>query len=374
MRFIDSTHKNALMLTGIASLLIIFGNHHIVKAQLPPSPPKPEPQYSPTNEQPKEILQTNPEQWQSVDLVRIVGNQEGTINTLLFSPDNRYIMGGGYRNQPNLKIWDLSNDRRQSNIRAQRRGIQALAINSTGETLVSGGEDGGINFWNWKNGDYIGIAVDHRTHIMDLAISPDGQILVSAALDGIKVWSLCDRRPLYTLTRIGEPAYALSMNPNGTTLASGDGEGKIKFWDIRQGVFLSEFVAHKEAITGIIYTPDGTRLITSSADRTVKVWDVQSQRLLYTFIGHSAQIRSIALHPNGEVLASASNDGVRLWDVVTGETLGWPEKCRDWVESVAFSPNGRYLATGGYDFQVRLWQPTALSPQTSPNNLQTKKY
>ncbi|GFE69253.1 WD-repeat protein [Chroococcus sp. FPU101] len=377
-----------MVLVGIASLLLSFGNHQTL-AQLPPSPPKTEPerippellapelpssptnnQQSPTEVQPQEIIDSDPEQWRSVAFVKIVGDQEGTVDTLLFSPDNKYILAGGYRNQPNLKIWDLSNGKRKSNIRAQRRGVQALAIDPVGQTLVSAGEDGGINFWNWPNGKYIGISVEHRTLVMDLAISPDGQILVSAGLDGIRVWSLCDRRPLYTLTRIGEPAYAVGVNPNGTTVASGDDQGKIKFWDIRRGVFLSEFAAHSEAITGAIYTPDGSKLITSSEDRTVKVWDVQSKKLLYTFIGHHNRIRSIALHPNGEVLASSSNDGVRLWNVVTGESLGWPEKCRDWVESVAFSPDGRYLATGGFDFQVRLWEPS-INSQTP--ELQTKK-
>lgn len=381
MRFINSTHKNAVVLTGIASLLLTFANHQIVNAQLPPSPPKTEPelptpstenQFSPTQELPKEINYTNPEQWQSIDIVQTL-DQEGTVDTLLFSPDNRYVMGGGYRDQPNLKIWDINSGKRQSNVRAQRRGIQALAIDPVGLTLVSAGEDGGVNFWNWPNGEYIGISVAHRTHVTDLAVTPDGQILVSGALDGIKVWSLCDRRPLYTLTRIGEPSYGIGMNPNGTTIASGDDAGKIKFWDIRRGVFLSEFVAHPEPITDVLYTPDGKRLITSSEDRTVKVWDVQSQRLLYTFVGHHAQVRSIALHPNGTLLASASNDGVRLWNVETGESLGWPERCRDWVDSVAFSPDGRYLATGSFDFQVRLWQPSTLSTQTSPNEVQSKK-
>lgn len=200
MRFVHSIHKNTVVLVGIASLLLSFGNHQIL-AQLPPSPPKTEPEpipsellapelpSPPTEAQPKEIIYSDPEQWRSVALVKVVGNQEGTVDTLLFSPDNKYILAGGYRNQPNLKIWDLSNGKRQSNIRAQRRGVQALAIDPVGLTLVSAGEDGGINFWNWPNGQYIGISVEHRTHVMDLAISPDGQILVSAGLDGIRVWS-----------------------------------------------------------------------------------------------------------------------------------------------------------------------------------------
>lgn len=365
MKFVESIHRNTVIFAGIASLILSFGTGYKTNAQLPPTQAKPQCN-PPIDEplpvgQPREIFYTNPEQWRSINLARVIGTQEGIVSTLLFSPDNKYIMGGGDRTQPNLKIWDISNGKRQANVRAQRRAIAALAIDPEGKTLVSAGEDGGINFWSWPDGRYIGIAVEHRSSVMDLTISPDGQILVSAGLDGLKVWSLCDRRPLYTLSRIGQPAYAVSINPDGTTLASGDDQGKIQFWDIRRGVFLSEFSAHSEPITGVIYTPDGRRLITSSIDRTIKVWDVASKKLLYTFVGHYDQIRSIALHPNGEVLASASNDGVRLWNVTTGEFLGWPEKCRDWTDSVAFSPDGRYLATGGYDFQVRLWEPCTLS-------------
>jgi WD40 repeat protein len=368
MRFINAIRNHPVTSTSIALLFLLSSNVEKVNPQPSPNPGKIEAECQiPQPAAPaKPIVDLSSQNWQSVVLVRTVGDQEGTVNALLFTPDNKYIIGAGYRNQPNLKVWEIESSRRRTNVRAQRRGVQAIAIDPVGRTLVSAGQDGGINFWNWPDGRYIGIAVEHRTHVMDLAISPDGQILISGGLDGIKVWSLCDRRPLYTLTRLGEPSYAVATHPDGTTIASGDGTGKVKFWDIRQGVFLSELAAHSETIAGLLYTPDGKRLITSSEDRTVKVWDVESKRLLYTFTGHHARIRSIALHPNGVVLASASNDGVRLWNVETGEFLGWPEQCRDWVESVAFSADGRYLATGSFDFQVRLWQPSSLAPQPQP--------
>jgi len=67
-------------------------------------------------------------------------------------------------------------------------------------------------------------------------------------------------------------------------------------------------------------------------------------------------VRAIALNPDGKTLASAGNDGVRLWNIETGEFLTVLSGHTDWVDSVAFSSDGKRLATGSFDRLVRIWE------------------
>ena len=340
--------------SGVIGLMLVFTNHQQwrVQAQLPPSPSKPIPST-------EEIAPTTPTDTADSSLfqqVRIFEGQRSSPNSLSFSPDSQYVIAGGNGTDPLLRVWDVNSGKRRAQIRAQRSDVLNIAISPNGETLITSGADGILNAWNWNTGVYLGARINHNTQVLDLVISPDGSIAVSGALDGIRVSTLDPRRPLYQLASIGTPTSAVGINPtDGITLVSGNFDGGVKLWNLRTGVKLSEFSAHKKPITGVLFTLDGKQLITSSEDRTVKIWDANSKQLLYTLIGHTGFVRDIILHPNGQILASCSNDGVRLWDVSSGKLRQWI-KTPDWVETVAFSPDGRLLAIGSFDFSVVLWQ------------------
>ncbi|MGF1481129.1 MAG: WD40 repeat domain-containing protein [Cyanophyceae cyanobacterium] len=339
-----------------AATAVVCGWVEAASAQVsPPQPPDSTP--LPTaNPAASAQRGTNPQLLYSMEA------HETAVDSLAFSPDGEVLVSGGSFNDPTVVFWSVENGKKLDRLRAQREAVLTLAFSPDGNLLVSSGSDGGINLWNWQTGEFQASFLENASNILSLAITPDSEVLVSGGLDGIKVWDLIPQRPLYTLASYGLPVYSLAMNPNGYIFASGDNSGRVIFWNLRTGTIISEFSAHTESIRGLVYTPDGNRLITGSNDRTVKVWDLLSGQLLYTFTGHTGPIRGLVLNPDGETLASASNDGVRLWNIRTGEPLSWLPN-DDWVESVAFSPDGRLLASGAFNRTINVWQLDAVTSE-----------
>jgi WD40 repeat protein len=97
-------------------------------------------------------------------------------------------------------------------------------------------------------------------------------------------------------------------------------------------------------------------LASASVDETVKLWGTGTGAVLQTLEGHSDWVNAVAFSPDGKLLASASIDEtVKLWDTGTGSVLQTLEGHSNWVNAVAFSPDGKLLASASVDKTVKLW-------------------
>lgn len=304
-----------------------------------------------------------------VQLLRTLKGYVSLVDSLAFSPDGTKLLSGGGPNEPFLKIWSVDTGKELKSIRAQQTAVQAVAISPNGQVLATSGQDAALRLWDWPTLNNKIVYLENELTVLALAITPDSRFLVSGSLDGIRLWNLNIRRPFYKLIGYGDPIYALAIAPNGYILASGNVNGKVRFWNLREGTIVSEFQPHSKGISGLAFTPDGRKLVTASQDKTVKIWDLETGQLLHEMTGavHSSGVRSMALSPDGQLVASASNDGIRIWSVASGRLLAKPAGPNpDWVESIAFSPNGQILATGKFNGEVDLWQVISLVPQPTP--------
>ena len=310
------------------------------------------------------------QRWRRVRLVHSLEEYQVTVDSLVFSPNNRILISGGGANNPQMKFFSVETGKQLTEFQAHPRGILALAVSPDGNTLVSSGENSGINFWDLRTGEFKFTLLEHSSSVTSLAIARNNQVLVSGSLDGIRVWQLnySPQRPIYTLTNLTNPVHAMAINPNGYLLASGGREGRVQFWNLREGIFISEFAPHEQDISGLAFSADGNHLITASRDRTIKIWDLASGQLLKTLTGHRGAIRTIALHPNGQTLASGGDDGIILWDLERGEFLTRLRGHNNWVQSLAFSSDGEYLASGGFDTTVKIWQSTLSAGVSKPSD------
>ena len=118
---------------------------------------------------------------------------------------------------------------------------------------------------------------------------------------------------------------------------------------------VTELEGHRAAVSAVAFRPDGLCVATASFDHTVKVWDVAEGKVVQTFNGHQARVLTLAWSPAGARLASGGLDGVRLWDATSGKpgpALESRDKC---VQCVVFTPDGRRLISCGDSGVVEVW-------------------
>src|SRR6185369_7754370 len=121
---------------------------------------------------------------------------------------------------------------------------------------------------------------------------------------------------------------------------------------------------HSRSVTSLAFSPDGNQLVSGSLDKTVILWDVVAGTPLAT-LDHDGIVTSVDFSPaagsfaSAPAIASGSFDHtLRLWDVPSGEARTTHSLVDSTVSSVAFSPDGTWIAYGLYDNSVHLWNPT----------------
>jgi WD40 repeat protein/DNA-binding SARP family transcriptional activator len=206
-----------------------------------------------------------------------------------------------------------------------------------------------------------------------VAFSRDGTTLASADGDGtVRLWDVAARRPLgQPLRGHAGPVSSVAFTPDGTILASAsrDANETVRLWDVAARRPLGQpLKGHTGGVHRVAFTPDGATLASAGQDETVRLWDVATRRPLgQPLKGHTGPVYGVAVNRDGTTLASAGEDAkVRLWDVAARRPLGPPLKGHTGrVLSVAFNRDGTALASAGDDGLVRLWDVAAgraLSP------------
>ena len=193
--------------------------------------------------------------------------------------------------------------------------VRAVAFAPDNSLLASGSEDNTLRLW------------DTVTARETLTLAGDSnlvQALASSSPDGVPLpgWDPRTEQLLANATEAPGRIRSLAFSPDGTTLASGSADGKIRLWEVETGRSLSSFSAHDGLVLALAFSPHGKVLASGGSDTLVRVWDVDSEHLLSILRGHTDSVDTVAFAGDGELLASGGRDRhIQLWDVGTDDLI-----------------------------------------------------
>lgn len=322
------------------------------------------------------------------ELIVMAGPREGhmtSVNSIVFSPDGTRISSGS--DDHTVRVWDAhTGGLVGSPFEGHTDWVKSVAFSPEGERIASGSNDTTIRVWDVQGRLVAGPFKGHTGIVSSVAFSPNGQLVGSGSWDGtVCIWDAWTG-DLVAGPYVGhtDKVQSVAFSPDGDHIASGSDDLSICVWEVASGKLIAgPFEGHSDSISSVAFSPDGRHIASGSTDQTVRAWDAQTGQLVAgPFEGHSSFITSVAYSPDGLHIASGSFDNtIRIWDTRIGELLAEPDELHislgsqdntdrgsqmrtsaaprnghnRIVESVAISPDGKYIVSGSQDVTVCLW-------------------
>jgi WD40 repeat protein len=341
-------------------------------------------------------------------LLRQIECDDWYISAIAISPDSKVLAaaGGG------IDLWEIETGKHLYRLKEpEREHYQVVSFSPDGKMIAAGsaglsrahgptvdGQHSFVRLWEVATSRKLSCFPSGDV-IEDVAFSPNGKLLGFASRDGSLC--LCSLETGQTVHRMGEKGRGVTkvaFAPDGKTLACGDWAGEVKQWDVQKGIELRRDSGHRHAISSLAYTPDGKILLSGAdhsvlrlcdpttnremavfeqiprvgwrggfspngkslaiwgADQTIHLWDLSLNQPISMGSGHFGDVLDIAIAPDNKTIASASQDGIRIWNASTGEELKWLRSSdEDRAVFTSFSPDGEKLVSGCSEGMIRIW-------------------
>jgi WD40 repeat protein/serine/threonine protein kinase len=284
------------------------------------------------------------------------------LNAVAVSPDGRKLASAGEDRV--VKVWDLVSGRMLQSFAVHNDAVWGLAFDRDGKLLASGSRDGTVALWDVERGTELRALHGHSHLPSRVQFSPDGKTLAAGGEQGVvTVWDAASGRPRMPLPGHSGAVRCVAFSRSGNLLAAGGDNKTVLVHDFAGGGWRTFKTA--SAVNDVAFSSDGHTLaaVGDGPATAVQVWNLDTEHEI-ALEGHTGNIHGLAFSPTEPLLATGGDDGtVRLWDLSTGgagvRTIG-PGPFGGPVRSVAFTPDGRYLATAnanGTLYLLRVVEP-----------------
>ena len=329
----------------------------------------------------------------------------GGIGHVAFSPDGKYFATAGQYMDLCTTLWDVETGEQLWCV-THEKPIDAVAFSPDGMSMATYYEDDTVSVLRVADGILIPRAIHADKWIerkRDLSIdhdedgwgrrvrfSPDGKHLAALKMgsNSLILWDVSTGKKIKAFDKASGAARTLVFSPEGHCLGlscTPDPEyDTVELWDEEKRASFT----HSGTVGTVVMSPDGTLLATGGRDKTVKLWHVETQQCLQTLLGHIGRILSLAFSPDGTLLVSSGGDNwerqeqadgtiygfsagdspvdrtAKVWEVATGKNIATLEGSGT-VREIAFSPDGKCLATGRTNKTVALWCTKTWQPMAT---------
>jgi WD40 repeat protein len=297
------------------------------------------------------------------------------IYHLAFSPDGKLLATAGFDNV--IKLWEWPSGKEVRTLSGHTGPVYCVAFHPNGTILASGSLDKTIRLWNVSDGKTIREIKGHTDIVDTIAFNKDGKLLASGSSDKtIRVWNPDDGKEVKNLGTQPGTIYSVAFSPDGKWLATGGapdpgtvatgaaqakdqskkpgesgasaaGPTGMKTWDTSNWKESKSFKGHEGAVTGVLFTLDSAGLLSiGMMDRTVRLWNVADGKEMKKMGPTPDDLYGIAFSRDGKTLATCGYGGNLIaWNTAEGKPA-WTHKLPYVTYCLAFTPDGKSIVTG----------------------------
>ena len=295
--------------------------------------------------------------------------------SVAFSPKEDVIASASV--DGTARLWRVSDGSVIQNLK-HPSGVTGLSFSRDGQHIATSSYDAQVRIWSSASGKLLKSFSGHTGTVWFVEFSPDGKMLASSGEDKtIKLWDINQGTLIKSLEGHSLNVWAVSFSPDGKKLASSSFDNSIKIWDVDKGRMERTLNGHTQAVLQVDFSPDGKMVASCGDDSSIRLWNLSDGNLLRTMTGDLEHVYACKFSPDGKQVLSGSRDRstfgellqtilgetktnkgvtVRLWNVADGSVTQSFAEAADDVHSVAFSPDGKWIAAGGADKRVYVWR------------------
>lgn len=294
------------------------------------------------------------------DLHRMFEGHPAAIESIAFSSSNELLASGSA--DKTIKIWNLITGDLQRTLEGHSEVIRSVAFASHDQLLASGSEDQTIKIWNTSTGDLQQTLYD-STPISSIAFSPKSEVLIAGCWSAVKSWDIARSDTQKAHGELSSSIIKVVFSSDSKMLAVACEDGTTKLWNTVTNDVQCVIPGPSGWKPEMTFSPDNTSIVISARGHT-QFWDPVKGTLQFTIDGATQYPKAIS--PDGKLLAMILHKRLSLWELASGIVLQTFNQ--DGASSLAFSSNGKLLASCDYDHEnIMVWNiATGVLQQTIP--------
>jgi cytochrome c len=245
---------------------------------------------------------------------RVLRLHEGAVNAVAALPDGRWITAG---EEGRIAVWKTDGSMPDTVFEAHRGPVVALAVSPDGRMLASASWDGTARLTPLAGGEGRSL-VGHQGNVNGVGFFSDGTVVTGGYDAALRFWSPSGT-PSVSVT-VASPIYALTISRDVVAAAGSDG---IVRFIARDGRLAGEVETQPLPVIALAASPDGRRIAAAHIRGSVSLIDVETRKVTKTLVGPGLPVWSVAFTPDGGGLLTGGGDRiVRRWNSATGEHVG----------------------------------------------------
>jgi len=317
------------------------------------------------------------------------GGHMAGVRGIAFTPDGKQLVSAGLDKV--IRVWDLASGKTVRTIRGESAlgnlgKIFAMTLSRDGQWLAVGGDLGAlpgtksrkdekvqkIRLYDFKSGKLMALLKRHTGVVLALAFSADGSRLISGSGDNTAIiWDtgvksgvrVREPKLLHRLEGHKADIFGAAFSPDGSRVVTGSYDKDLRLWRVSNGAQIALMVGHGDKVMSLAFAQDGT-IASGDIAGTILLWDGRYGRFRRTLAQQKIGAGSLSFSHNGKLLLSTCGFGdcagapAYVYDVASGQKVASYHGHDNVVRASAFSPDGRWIATGGgANWEIQLWDP-----------------